>query len=91
MAESDLVLSRVVGGVATLTLNHPERKNAWSLAMEHRYFELLDEAAASPDVRAIVVTGAGASFCPGMDMAALTDTAAAGELVRGPPARCTTR
>jgi enoyl-CoA hydratase/carnithine racemase len=50
--------------------------------MEHRYFELLDEATASSDVRAIVVTGAGTSFCPGMDMASLQDTAAAGELLR---------
>ena len=36
----------------------------------------------TPDVRAIVVTGAGSAFCPGMDMAALEQTAAAGELVR---------
>ncbi|HZP29742.1 MAG TPA: enoyl-CoA hydratase-related protein [Acidimicrobiia bacterium] len=76
------VLYAVAEGVATLTLNNPERKNAWNLAMEQRYFELLDEAAASPAVRAIVVTGAGSSFCPGMDMTALAGTAEAGELVR---------
>ena len=50
--------------------------------MERRYFSLLDELTASPDVRAIVLTGAGSSFCPGMDMAALADTAAVGELNR---------
>jgi enoyl-CoA hydratase/carnithine racemase len=78
----DLVLVGVDEGVATVTLNNPERKNAWSLAMEHRYFDVLDELGASPDVRAIVLTGAGTAFCPGMDMASLADTAASGELNR---------
>ena len=50
--------------------------------MEHQYFARLDDAAADPAVRAIVVTGAGRAFCPGMDVAALEVTAAAGELVR---------
>jgi enoyl-CoA hydratase/carnithine racemase len=81
-AHEDLVRYDVADGVATLTLHNPARKNAWSIPMEHRYFELLDEAMASPDVRAIVVTGAGTSFCPGMDMASLQNTAAAGELLR---------
>jgi enoyl-CoA hydratase/carnithine racemase len=78
----DLVLVGVDEGVATVTLNNPERKNAWSLAMEHRYFDVLDELGASPDVRAIVLTGAGTAFCPGMDMASLAETAASGELNR---------
>jgi enoyl-CoA hydratase/carnithine racemase len=77
-----LVLVDVDEGVGTVTLNNPERKNAWSLAMEHRYFGVLDELSASPEVRAIVLTGAGSAFCPGMDMAALADTAAVGELNR---------
>jgi enoyl-CoA hydratase/carnithine racemase len=80
--EAEPVLYAVADGVATLTLNNPARKNAWNLAMEHRYFERLDDAAASRDIRAIVVTGAGTSFCPGMDMAALAGTAEEGELVR---------
>lgn len=82
MTDEDLVLSDVADGVATITLHNPDRKNAWSVAMEHQYFARLDDAAADPDVRAIVVTGAGSAFCPGMDMAALEQTAAAGELVR---------
>jgi enoyl-CoA hydratase/carnithine racemase len=80
--EAEPVLYDVADGVATLTLNNPERRNAWNLSMEHRYFELLDEASTSPGVRAIVVTGAGTSFCPGMDMVALAGTAESGELVR---------
>lgn len=54
-------------GVLTLTLNRPERNNGWTPALEHRYFELLDAAAADTSVRAIVLTGAGSAFCPGMD------------------------
>jgi enoyl-CoA hydratase/carnithine racemase len=81
-AAEDLVHYDVVDGVATITLHNPDRKNAWSLAMEHQYFARLDDAAAAAEVRAIVVTGAGTAFCPGMDMAALEQTAAAGELVR---------
>ncbi len=78
----DLVRYDVAEGVATITLHNPERKNAWSVAMEQQYFARLDEAAAAAEVRAIVVTGAGTAFCPGMDMVALEQTAAAGELVR---------
>jgi enoyl-CoA hydratase/carnithine racemase len=78
----DLVRYDVSDGVATITLHNPDRKNAWSLAMEHQYFARLDEAAAAAEVRAIVVTGAGTAFCPGMDMAALEQTAAGGGLVR---------
>lgn len=55
-------------GVATLTLNRPERNNAWSIPMERRFFALLDEAAADPAVRVVVITGAGRAFCPGMDV-----------------------
>ena len=82
MTDEDLVHYDVADGVATVTLHNPDRKNAWSVAMEHQYFGCLDDAATDPSVRAIVVTGAGSAFCPGMDMAALEQTAAAGELVR---------
>jgi enoyl-CoA hydratase/carnithine racemase len=69
---SDPVLYDIDGGVATLTLHNPERKNAWSRAMENRYFEVLDEAVADDRVRAIVVTGSGSSFCPGVDVSQLS-------------------
>ena len=51
MADEALVLSSIDDGVCTLTLNNPERRNAWSVAMEARYFGLLDDAVASDDVR----------------------------------------
>jgi enoyl-CoA hydratase/carnithine racemase len=64
----DVVLYEVRDGVALLTLNRPDRMNAWTGELEDRYFDLLAEADAAPEVRAIVVTGAGRGFCPGADM-----------------------
>ena len=61
--------------VCTLTLDNPGRRNAWNPAMEQQYFEALDAAAADPNVRAIVVTGAGDSFCPGLDSVRLEQAA----------------
>ena len=68
---SEVVQQRVEEGVAVLTLNRPERLNAWTQEMERTYFGLLDDCAARDDVRVIVVTGAGRGFCAGADMEAL--------------------
>lgn len=65
---SEVVLKELQDGVATLTLNRPERLNAWTQELERAYFTALGECAASPDVRVIVVTGAGRGFCAGADM-----------------------
>jgi enoyl-CoA hydratase/carnithine racemase len=54
-------------GVLTLTLNRPERSNAWNRELEAAFHDLLEQAAESGEVRAIVLTGAGRSFCPGLD------------------------
>jgi len=64
----DTVLAERRGAVLILTLNRPDRLNAWNDALEARYFALLEEADADPEVRAIVVTGAGRGFCAGADM-----------------------
>ncbi len=65
-------------GVAVLTLNRPERLNAWTAEMENLYFDLLEECAADGEVRAIVLTGAGRGFCAGADMGDLQDLGDAG-------------
>src|SRR3984885_10130537 len=65
---SEVVLIEVADGVATLTLNRPERLNAWTQELEQAYFGLLARCAADEDVRVIVVTGAGRGFCAGADM-----------------------
>ncbi|MEA2143223.1 MAG: hypothetical protein QOI64_1653 [Solirubrobacteraceae bacterium] len=67
-AATDLVLAERRGPVLVLTLNRPERLNAWTDALEEHYFALLDAAEDDPEVRAIVVTGAGRGFCAGADM-----------------------
>jgi enoyl-CoA hydratase/carnithine racemase len=58
----------VQDGVAVLTLNRPDRLNAWTGEMQVRYLDLLTQCAADEGVRAIVVTGAGRGFCAGADM-----------------------
>lgn len=65
------VLADRRGAVLLLTLNRPGRLNAWNDELEARYFELLDAADADPDVRAVVLTGAGRGFCAGADFDAL--------------------
>jgi enoyl-CoA hydratase/carnithine racemase len=65
---SEVVLYEVQDRVALLTLNRPERLNAWTGEMQRAYFDALESCAASEDVRVIVVTGAGRGFCAGADM-----------------------
>jgi enoyl-CoA hydratase/carnithine racemase len=57
--------------VATITLDRPERLNAWTGRMNTEYRSLLARAAADPSVRVMVVTGAGRGFCAGADTRAL--------------------
>jgi enoyl-CoA hydratase/carnithine racemase len=75
---SEVVRSSVDDGVMLLTLNRPERLNAWTAEMQRDYFDLLGEAAERDDVRAIVVTGEGRGFCAGADMEALQEIGAGG-------------
>jgi enoyl-CoA hydratase/carnithine racemase len=70
---SDVVQESIEDGVALLTLNRPERLNAWTAGMETAYFGLLEECAASDEVRVVVVTGAGRGFCAGADMQELQE------------------
>jgi len=59
------------GGIATLTLNRPEKMNAFNLSMINLWVEALEECRRDPDVKVIVVTGAGKSFCSGGDVSTL--------------------
>src|SRR5947207_8179010 len=58
----------VDGGVATVTLNRPERMNAWNADLARELSRALDEADADDGVRAVVITGAGRAFCAGADL-----------------------
>ena len=57
-------------GVMTLTLNRPEKLNAFTMQMARDWFTVLDEVDADDDVRALIVTGAGRGFCAGADLSA---------------------
>lgn len=76
------VLTGRDGAVLTITLNRPDVLNALDLAMHRGLAAALAEAG-KPDVRAVVVTGAGRGFCVGQDIAEFPDDpAAVGELLR---------
>lgn len=70
--ESTTVLHDVdADGVLTLTLNRPEANNSWTRELEFALHDLLEQAVESDAVRAIVITGAGKAFCPGLDIGEL--------------------
>jgi enoyl-CoA hydratase/carnithine racemase len=56
--------------VMTVTLNRPDRLNAFTMQMAKDWFTVLDDADADDDVRAVIVTGAGRGFCAGADLSA---------------------
>jgi enoyl-CoA hydratase/carnithine racemase len=62
------VLYEVEGHVATLTLNRPHRRNAISVRMLRLLGDHLTEADLDPEVRVVLLTGAGKGFCSGLDM-----------------------
>lgn len=72
------ILYAVRDGVATITLNRPDKLNAWTRAMAEQVRAAMHAADADAAVRAIVVTGAGRGFCAGADMGLLGGLAAEG-------------
>lgn len=71
-AAHEELLYEVDGHVATITLNAPERMNTISGPMLDGLSELLLQADADPEVRAIILTGAGRAFCAGLNLQAAT-------------------
>lgn len=66
---SETILVSGHGAVRVLTLNRPERMNAWDTAMRSRLIGELEAAGRDPDVGAVVITGAGdRAFCAGQDL-----------------------
>ena len=67
------ILETLDNGVLTLTLNRPERLNAWTPVMQAELETAIRAAGDNRDVRCIIVTGAGRGFCAGADMNHLQD------------------
>jgi enoyl-CoA hydratase/carnithine racemase len=63
------ITTELAENVLTITLNRPERLNAWTAQMGRELIEAFDRADADDEVRAIIVTGAGRGFCAGADLA----------------------
>ena len=78
MAYTD-ILYGVDDFVATITLNRPDKLNAWTSEMDADVRAAIDSAAADDAVRAIVLTGAGRGFCAGADMSRLSRLSAFGD------------
>ena len=62
------ILTDTSEGILTITLNRPDRLNAWTGQMGHELRAAFDAADADDDVRAIIITGAGRAFCAGADL-----------------------
>lgn len=71
------ILYAVEGGIATITLNRPDRLNAWTPTMETEVRQAMLEARDDAAVRVIVLTGAGRGFCAGADFEVLKNVSAA--------------
>jgi len=75
-----LIEFRVDAGVARITLNRPEKRNALNAELIAAVRDSLERSAKDENVRVVLITGAGPDFCSGADLAGLDRTAEAGVL-----------
>lgn len=83
MSDDDAILLSVEGGVATVTLNRPEQRNRLTVEAMAALADAVRRAGADPQVRVIVLTGSGNTFCSGADLSA-AGFAATGPASSGP-------
>jgi 2-(1,2-epoxy-1,2-dihydrophenyl)acetyl-CoA isomerase len=69
----DSILFDIDNGVGFVTLNRPEKYNAFDRRMAKRLQEVLDSCASDADIRCVYLTGAGKAFCSGQDLAEVVD------------------
>lgn len=79
---TSLVKTTREGELAIVTLNLPEKRNALSVDLRHALIEALEPLQIDPTCRAIVVTGAGGTFCAGGDISAMRSDDIAGSRYR---------
>jgi enoyl-CoA hydratase/carnithine racemase len=68
MTQYSEILLDVVDGVATITLNRPDRLNAFTTTMARELVAAFDATDTDDEIRAVIVTGAGRGFCAGADL-----------------------
>ncbi|GAB1264899.1 crotonase/enoyl-CoA hydratase family protein [Aurantivibrio infirmus] len=68
------ILYSVSENILTITLNRPDRLNAWNLEMYRELYDAFDKSDADDEVRAVIITGAGRGFCAGADLSRGADT-----------------
>jgi enoyl-CoA hydratase/carnithine racemase len=76
----DLILSKVVDHVCTITLNRPDKRNALNAEMIEAFHTTLTQTAERKDVRVVVVASAGKVFCAGLDLRELATQREAGRV-----------
>jgi enoyl-CoA hydratase/carnithine racemase len=81
----DQILYDVSEGIATITLNRPDRLNAWTGQMAAELRTAMETADADAEVRVIILTGAGRGFCAGADMNDLSSISAVGGIQQARP------
>src|SRR5258708_37365515 len=64
------IIYEVADNIATITLNRPEKLNAFTGIMMNEMLDAFDKSDADDNVRAVIVTGAGRAFCAGADLSA---------------------
>ena len=74
MSDFEQITTEVQDNILTITLNRPDRLNAWTAVMGRELIEAFDLADSDDEVRAVIVTGAGRGFCAGADLGAGGDT-----------------
>jgi enoyl-CoA hydratase len=68
LVDFEQIIAEVSDGVMTITLNRPDRLNAWTAKMAEELMQAFDQADADDDVRAVIMTGAGRGYCAGADL-----------------------
>lgn len=81
------ILMDVGDGIATITMNRPEKLNAWTGTMAEEIQDAMTAAGQRADVRVIILTGAGRGFCAGADMDALSGISDSGSSGSNQPMR----
>ena len=70
----ELIIFEVAGQIATITLNRPERLNAWTYEMSNEIWDALMRVENDPNLRVTIITGAGRGFCAGADLSRGSNT-----------------